>query len=179
MATAIEISGDDAALVGDAARWRKAMETMGRISVEATLRRRPGRSYEPVLDIVDEPPYPSREFCERWCIEQDNVILPLTPKTAVIVLLFGAVAACLWAAVSNISTLVDPLSGLSSGPTTPAHMRMPQPMAAGPTHGAAAGGSAPAGGMGIPAFQPNTPGSSMPSPTMPLPTMQQGGHTHQ
>jgi len=52
--------------------WRKALDAKGRDWVVAELRRRSGQPNDVVLDIVFEEPYPTREFCQKWCTEQDN-----------------------------------------------------------------------------------------------------------
>jgi hypothetical protein len=58
--------------------WRKALKTRGRDWVLAELRMRPGLPDDPLHDVVFEPPYPSREFCMRWCVENDNQYLRLS-----------------------------------------------------------------------------------------------------
>jgi hypothetical protein len=58
--------------------WRKGLRTKGRDWVLAELRTRPGLPQDPLHDVVFEPPYPSREFCLRWCVENDNQYLRLS-----------------------------------------------------------------------------------------------------
>jgi hypothetical protein len=48
-------------------RWREALDKKGRGVVRQQLDLRPGPPSELFYDIVDEPPYPSREYCEAWC----------------------------------------------------------------------------------------------------------------
>ena len=52
--------------------WRKALQARGREWVTAELRRRPGQPREPLLDVVFEEPYPTREYCQQWCAEEEN-----------------------------------------------------------------------------------------------------------
>jgi hypothetical protein len=68
---------------------------MGRAAVEAELQRRQGRPTDLIDDIGGEPPYPTREFCERWCTEQDNIMFQFSPRMAVVLTLFVAILACL------------------------------------------------------------------------------------
>jgi hypothetical protein len=58
--------------------WRDALRAKGKEWVTSELRTRPGRPDDVLLDIVFEPPYPSRAFCEQWCAEQDNKIIHLS-----------------------------------------------------------------------------------------------------
>ncbi len=58
--------------------WRKALMTRGKEWVTSELRSRPGRADDVLFDVVFEPPYPTRSFCEQWCAEQDNKIFHLS-----------------------------------------------------------------------------------------------------
>lgn len=76
--------------------WRAGLQARGRDWVLAELSRRAGQPDEPLYDVVYEPPYPTREFCQRWCVEDDNKILRMsgTSKIAictfiVLILVFG------------------------------------------------------------------------------------------
>ena len=60
------------AATGPEAVWRKALEARGRDWVVAELRRRPGQARDPLLDVVFEEPYPTREYCHQWCAEEEN-----------------------------------------------------------------------------------------------------------
>jgi hypothetical protein len=55
--------------------WRKALQAKGKDWVMAELRRRPGQPGDAVFDIVFEEPFPTREFCEQWCAEEDNRLI--------------------------------------------------------------------------------------------------------
>jgi hypothetical protein len=48
-------------------RWRDALDKKGHDVVRKQLDLRPGHPGELVYNIVDEPPYPDRAFCEDWC----------------------------------------------------------------------------------------------------------------
>lgn len=60
------------AALGPEAAWRTALKERGREWVAAELRRRPGQPRDPLLDVVFEEPYPTREYCQRWCAEEEN-----------------------------------------------------------------------------------------------------------
>ena len=64
--------------------WRNALNARGRDWVAAELQRRPGQPEDTVLDVVFEEPYPSREFCMRWCNEQDNRMFRFSGHTIVV-----------------------------------------------------------------------------------------------
>jgi hypothetical protein len=65
--------------------WRKALDAKGRDWVSAALRQRPGQPGDVVLDVVFEEPYPTREFCQRWCAEQDNRMFHLSGHAIAII----------------------------------------------------------------------------------------------
>jgi hypothetical protein len=109
MAPSINISRDDTVLLENAERWCSAMERMGKETVQAELARRPAYPGERILDIVHEPPYPTREFCQQWCTEQDNVVLRFSKSTAIILTLVVVIAGC----------LVQVFSGSSAPPNRP------------------------------------------------------------
>jgi hypothetical protein len=95
MTPSIHISRDDTVLLENAERWCTAMERMGKEAVQSELLRRPAYPGERILDIVYEPPYPTREFCQQWCTEQDNVVLRFSKSTAIILTLVVIIAGCL------------------------------------------------------------------------------------
>jgi len=122
------------------------MKTMGRAAVEAALRRRPGRPADPIDDIGGEPPYPTREFCEQWCTEQDNILFQFTPRTGVVLTLLVAVTACLLRAYSDFTYVPAGSASSALGSARPAAMAdVPMSMGAAPV------------GYGGPAFQPSMP----------------------
>ncbi len=141
-----QITGDHLATLVHAERWQGAMKTMGRAAVEAELRRRPGRPKDLIDDIGGEPPYPTREFCEQWCIDQDNILFQFTPRTGVVLTLLVAVTACLLMAFSDFTSVPSGSAASALGSGRPAAMAdVPRSMAAAPV------------GYGGLAFQPSMP----------------------
>ena len=59
-------------IISDEDRWRDALRTMGVFAVRTELQRRSGSPSDTVYDIVHTAPYPTREFCMRWCCEEEN-----------------------------------------------------------------------------------------------------------
>lgn len=74
--------------------WRKALEARGKDWVMAELCRRPGRPQDVVYDIVFEQPYPTREFCEKWCIEQENKLFHVSWQLFVMIGLAAIAVIC-------------------------------------------------------------------------------------
>jgi len=58
--------------MGPETAWRQGLEAKGRDRIMTELKTRAGRPDDVMLDVVYEAPYPTREFCQRWCAEQDN-----------------------------------------------------------------------------------------------------------
>ena len=75
-------------------RWRQGLERKGRDWVIRTLQTRTGQPDDAVLDVVFEEPYPTRDFCQRWCVEQDNKVggAPIATKVAIL-LMVGVIIA--------------------------------------------------------------------------------------
>jgi hypothetical protein len=68
--------------------WRVALQQRGKEWVLSELRTRPGRPDDVVYDIVFEAPYPTRDFCARWCAQQDNKLFRMSwPSYAAIAML--------------------------------------------------------------------------------------------
>ena len=68
--------------------WRAALMARGKDWVMAELRRRPGRPGDAVYDVVFEDPLPTREFCQRWCAEEENRLVRFSwEKVAALVFL--------------------------------------------------------------------------------------------
>jgi len=122
------------------------MRRMGRAAVTAELQRRRGRPAELIDDIGGEPPYPTREFCERWCTEQDNILFQFTPRMAVILTLVVFILACMVMARGDFARLAAGSASGMGGSSAPA--------AAGDAPRARVG---PAGIFDAPAFQPLIP----------------------
>jgi hypothetical protein len=82
--------------------WRKALDAKGRDWVSTALRQRPGQPDDVILDVVFEEPYPTREFCQQWCAEQDNRMFHLSRHTIAIIIasillvVFGVKAVVSW-----------------------------------------------------------------------------------
>jgi hypothetical protein len=53
-------------------QWRAGLKRKGRDWVTRELQTRAGQPDDPLLDVVFEDPHPTRDFCQRWCMEQDN-----------------------------------------------------------------------------------------------------------
>lgn len=68
--------------------WRDALAAKGRDRVMAQLTERSGRPDEPVFDLVFEGPLPTKEFCFRWCAEQDNKIFAFSKNRVYVILAF-------------------------------------------------------------------------------------------
>jgi hypothetical protein len=68
-------------MASEADVWRTALQAKGRDWVLAELETRPGRPDDVVYDVVFEPPFPTREFCQRWCVEDDNRFLHVATST--------------------------------------------------------------------------------------------------
>ena len=64
--------------MGPETAWRQALQAKGRDRIMAELKTRAGAPDDVVLDVVYEAPYPTREFCQRWCAEQDNRMVHLS-----------------------------------------------------------------------------------------------------
>jgi hypothetical protein len=81
--------------------WRDALQTRGKEWVVSELRTRPGRADDVLLDVVFEPPHPTRSFCEQWCAEQDNKIFHLSWQSVAAIAALVLVVICFWQAVGS------------------------------------------------------------------------------
>jgi hypothetical protein len=154
------IERDALAVLANTERWHAAMRSMGRPAVEAALRRRPGRPTDAVDDVGTELPYPTREFCEQWCTDQDNIVFQFSPRSGVVLGLFVVVFACLLRAYSDFGSMQN----------VPVRSMGPRPAATGDAPMAAA---APPGIYNGPAFQPALQSSSQQQSASQLPSLQQ------
>jgi hypothetical protein len=75
----------------DETRWRQALASRGRDWVAHELQLRAGQPNEYLWDVVYEAPHPTREFCQRWCAEQENKIVGLSPGITVAMLMLVVV----------------------------------------------------------------------------------------
>ena len=131
----MDISRDDAVFLTNALRWRDAMQRMGKMAVETALSRRPGRPGDRLDDIVYEPPYPTRAFCQQWCAEQDNILLRFSPMMGVILVLVVVVTACLLQAFSGTG-IAPPATVRAAAPAGGMQSAvLSRPIAAGPSLG--------------------------------------------
>ena len=107
--------------------WRNALIAKGKDWVAAELRRRPGRPGDAVYDIVFEEPLPTREFCQRWCAEEENRLVRYSwEKVAALIFLILTIVCAVGAVKSWNET--PPQQGRSAAATKSA----PQPA---PTRG--------------------------------------------
>src|SRR5690349_25055802 len=81
--------------------WRKALQMRGREWVIAELKRRPGQPRDPLLDVVFEEPYPTREYCQRWCAEEENHFHIFSWSTVAAGALLAIIVVCAMHAVSS------------------------------------------------------------------------------
>ena len=99
---------------GSEAVWRTALMAKGKDWVSAELRRRPGQPGDAVYDVVFEDPLPTREFCQRWCAEEENRLVRFSwEKVAAIVFLVLTIVCAVGAVKSWNDT--PPPQGRSRG----------------------------------------------------------------
>ena len=101
--------------------WRNALKAKGREWVTSELRARPGRPDDALLDVVFEPPYPPRSFCEQWCAEQDNHIFHVSWHTLAAIAALVLFIICFWKAVGswNYRELETAIENHSPAPVQP------------------------------------------------------------
>ena len=85
-------------------RWRAALEKKGMNRVRADLDMRPGRPADLVFDIGDEPPYPTRGYCEQWCRGAPAKGLGISGPGATVAVMAVLVVVCILRAISSWST---------------------------------------------------------------------------
>jgi hypothetical protein len=71
--------------VPDETIWRAALERRGKDWVARELRSRFGRPGDELLDVTYEQPHPTREFCQKWCAEQENRMFSMSGHTKVVI----------------------------------------------------------------------------------------------
>jgi hypothetical protein len=81
--------------------WRHALRAKGRDWVVAELQRRPGLPGDAVYDIVFEQPYPTREFCLRWCAEEESRFIRFSRETTVALVFLLLAIVCFIGAVKS------------------------------------------------------------------------------
>ena len=88
--------------MGPETAWRQGLEAKGRDRIMAELKTRVGQPDDVVLDVVYQAPYPTREFCQRWCAEQDNRMFHLSGHAKAVIIaalllaVFGIKAVVSW-----------------------------------------------------------------------------------
>ncbi|PPQ34611.1 hypothetical protein CCS01_10165 [Rhodopila globiformis] len=95
---------------------------------------RPGRPEDPLLDIVFVPPYPTREYCARWCNEQDNRLFRFS-KTSVGILSASIIlVTCIGMSAFSLSNATNSgFAGDDSAMMPASAAAMPLPAAAVPS----------------------------------------------
>jgi hypothetical protein len=88
-------------------RWREALEKKGLDVVRHQLDLRPGRPDEVLYNIVDEPPYPDRAFCEDWCRGAPPPPTAISGTGAMVIIMSILVIVCVLRGFVSFST-ADP-----------------------------------------------------------------------
>jgi hypothetical protein len=81
--------------------WRAALEKKGADWVARELGTRPGQPGDELLDVVYKRPYPTREFCQRWC-DQEKRTFSMSPTTIGIIASVAAVLILSRMAISSV-----------------------------------------------------------------------------
>lgn len=113
--------------------WRRALEAKGKDWVMAELQRRAGHPSDAVYDIVFEEPYPTREFCQQWCAEEENKLFHVSWHTYAVLAAFIVTVCCCVAAVKGLNSQQAQTSPVAvSGGATATPMRSGPPTNAEP-----------------------------------------------
>jgi hypothetical protein len=101
--------------------WRAALEKKGADWVARELRTRHGQPGDELLDVVYNGPHPTREFCQRWCADQEK-LFSMSPTTIGII---ASVAALLLFSTMAVSSVEhhQPQAQPSYGAAPQAHNR--------------------------------------------------------
>jgi hypothetical protein len=81
--------------------WRKALQTKGKDWVLNHLRSRPSQPGDTIYDVVFEAPFPTREFCQRWCADEDNKLFNLSGHTIALLVALVIAVICAGRAVHS------------------------------------------------------------------------------
>ncbi len=84
-------------------RWRAALKAKGMDVVQVELDLRPGRPEDLVYNVVDEPPYPTRAFCQNWCRGAPPPKFGPSGPTAMIVIMSVLIVVCVIRAITSYS----------------------------------------------------------------------------
>jgi hypothetical protein len=108
--------------------WRQALKAKGKDWVKAELQRRPGYPQDVVYDVVFEEPFPTRDFCQQWCAEEDSKLFHVSWHTFAVLAAFIVTVCCCAAAVSALSSYHahTPAAALAGAPA-PRAMRSEPP----------------------------------------------------
>jgi hypothetical protein len=85
--TVVDLGSADLVLIANAERWQEALRRLGKEEVWAKLSQRLGNPREPLYDIVYEPPFPTREFCQQWYTDEDNAFRVHPTKVGILLVL--------------------------------------------------------------------------------------------
>jgi hypothetical protein len=84
-------------------RWRAALKKKGMDAMRAELDLRPGRPTDPVYDIGDGPPYPTRAYCEEWCRGAPPPRMGPSGAAKMVIIMSILVVVCVIRALSSLS----------------------------------------------------------------------------
>ena len=106
--------------------WRKALRARGREWVMAELHRRVGQPNDPVHDVVFEEPFPTRDFCHRWCAEDENTIFRMSWHTPAVIAALALFLICSVKAVESWNTGQSELARQMPASADTSHTKMPK-----------------------------------------------------
>lgn len=98
--------------------WRDALQAKGKDWVARKLSY-PGMANDPVLDVVFAEPLPTREFCQRWYVEEHNKMFALSKGMIVAVLLVVLFAGSLVRAISSMQATLTRDTTISGATVRP------------------------------------------------------------
>jgi len=114
--------------------WRQGLRKRGKDWVLAELHRRAGGPDDVLLEVVFQPPYPTRAFCLQWCAEEESRIrVPPSLRLALVVAVLTVV--CVLKAVTSFQSLPAEQGVQASNAAPRAATAQPIGMAAGITPG--------------------------------------------
>jgi hypothetical protein len=120
-------------------RWREALKKKGQQVVRQQLDCRPGPPTELLYDIVDEPPYPTRAYCEAWCRGMPAKSVGMSGTGAMVVIMSILVVVCVFRGALSLSSA--DVNWLSSS-DEPYHSGQSAPQPAAAPHAASASSGA-------------------------------------
>jgi hypothetical protein len=94
--------------------WRQALKAKGKDWVKAELQKRPGNPQDIVYDIVFEEPFPTRDFCQGWCAEEENKLFHLSWHALAALVAFFITVCCCVAAVNALNSRQAQTSAVAS-----------------------------------------------------------------